>query len=1416
MMGKQPTPITNSGLNECEKQIPNIDPTTQRVCLCEGFDNVQTNYGSACDIASVRAGMGVSVVPFGQSPLYGSDSASEGAFHLSSSVLASCHVEKSLLYLQVFQTYSELCRMNPIRECVTAFKVICRVQDAQLYLDVFHKYSRFCGGNLQPGCSATFRGASARLLDVQIKRRLHIPVQTSRASVLQRVQMFTMTSFRAKFDESINAGRGLYVFKVSDQIYHWIGSLCPPVREALIFLHLYIYDTENEVENRMRHFGGVDNRHLDTQIVEGLIQFLDTRNELIQLFRTARDKCKEMDIPEFKIRLYNAEGLRGYELPTSNTLGAMVFENSITTSKEFDVIIEHKDGKRGFQPERLARGLEVGSIQCIQGIGYSVLGVSWSRDHVLPNNSQVKDRKTEVEDHLRISSISNKTKSVTACNDNLKSITSNVNAVCATCGKCVFNSNHDACVSKFLNDVNARTKKPKVVPISTIKPKSQANKSIATPHKKIVASESTTQKFKSYYRMLYEKTSKAWKWWIEQQCPSGYKWVPKTKTKWVPKVRNENLEKRVSFAIDNASRITNVLKITNTLGSNLSSIPSSSNSLPDYSTNPIHFGQFCDADLEVAFRKSTCFVRDLQGNDLLTDNRGSDLYTISLHEMTSSTPIYLMAKASSTQAWLCYRRLSHLNFNYINLLSKKDVVIGLPKLKYVKDQLCTEFLNKTLHAFFKEEGIEHQTSTPRTPEQTGVVERQNRTLVEATRTMILASKLPLFFWAKAIATACYTQNRSIIIPTHEKTIYHIINDRKPSIKHLHIFGCTCYLTRDGENLDKMKEKGDPCILVGYSTRFKGYRVYNKRTRLIVESIHLKFNEIKEMSETFVADDTSDTTVPSQQELDLLFGPLYDEFFTAEPTNSTNVNAKENNDNQAEDTQFHQDEFINPFCTPVREIDESSSRNIDNSDMHTFYQPHDSKYRWTKDHPLEQVRGNPSKPMQTRQQLVTNPEMCMFALTVSTAEPKTIKETMADSAWIEAMQEELHQFDRLQVWEFIDKPFGKNVIKLKWLWKNKKDEDQIVIHNKARLLAKGYAQEEGIDFEESFAPVARLEDVWIFLAYAAHKSFPIYQMDVKTTFLNGPLKEEVFVAQPDRFVDPDHPEKVYRLRKALYGLKQAPRAWYDKLLNFLMSKGFTKGTIDPTLFTIRYGEDILLDFRSTNPEEVSLSIRPNLSGKLVDQTDYHSKIRSLMYLTSSRPDIVQTVCYCARYQARPTGKHLKEVKRIFRYLRGTIKMGLWYPNDSGFELTAFLDADHAGCIDTCKSTSGGVQFLGDKLVSWMSKKQDCTAMSLAEAEYVALCASCAQVMWMRAQLKDYGFNYNKIPLYCDSQSTIAISYNPVQHSRTKHIHTRYHFIKEQVKNGIIELYFVRTEYQLADMFTKALPEIGFSILSDELV
>ncbi|GJR54770.1 hypothetical protein Tco_1405291 [Tanacetum coccineum] len=240
-----------------------------------------------------------------------------------------------------------------------------------------------------------------------------------------------------------------------------------------------------------------------------------------------------------------------------------------------------------------------------------------------------------------------------------------------------------------------------------------------------------------------------------------------------------------------------------------------------------------------------------------------------------------------------------------------------------------------------------------------------------------------------------------------------------------------------------------------------------------------------------------------------------------------------------------------------------------------------------------------------------------------------------------------------------------------------------------------------------------------------------------------------------------------------------------------------------------------EMESCNPVGTPMEIKEKLdldqNGSPVDATKYRSMIGALMYLMSSRPDIVHATCLCARYQAKPTEKHLKEVKRIFCYLLGTVNTGLWYSKDSGIELTGFSDADYAGCKDTFKSTSGGAQFLGEKLVSWSSKKQDCMALSTAEAEYVSLSACCAQVLWMRTQLTDYGYHFNKIPIYCDSKSAIAISYNPVQYSRIKHTAVRYHFIKEHVEKGTIEMYFVKTDYQLANLFTKALPVDRFNYL-----
>ncbi|GKD17428.1 retrovirus-related pol polyprotein from transposon TNT 1-94 [Tanacetum coccineum] len=816
----------------------------------------------------------------------------------------------------------------------------------------------------------------------------------------------------------------------------------------------------------------------------------------------------------------------------------------------------------------------------------------------------------------------------------------------------------------------------------------------------------------------------------------------------------------------------------------------------------VKFGNDQIASILVAFRKSTCYIRDLKGNDLLTGSRGIDLYSITLQDSPTPNPICLMAKATSSQAWLWHRHLSHLNLDTINLLSKNNIVTGLPKLKFIKDHLCsscelgkakrksfhtkttpsskrrlqllhmdlygpmqvesingkkyvlvivddysrytwtnflrskdetpavlidfltlvqrglhakvrivrtdkdTEFLNKTLHAYFVKEGIRHETSTARKPEKNSVVKRRNRTLVEAARTMLSAAKVPLFFWAEAIATACFTQNRSHVIPRHEKTPYHIINARKPPVKFFHIFGSLCYIVKDGENLDKMKEKGDACIFLGYSTQLRAYKVFNKRTRIIVETIHVNFDELPQMASDHVSSDPvlqcpttalehdslspgpqsqenvpqAAETVTTSNDLDFLFSPMFDELLngttlvvsksfavtTADapnqhqntthsstttvvatepplnihttpqttnqsPTHAPTVTVNENI-NQAEtnkeNAQVKEDEFINIFSTLVQERGETLSHHVDSSNMHTFYQRHPFKHHWTKDHPLEQVIGNPSQSIRTRSQLETNGEMCMFAVTVSRTEQKNIKEAMADSTWIEAMQEELHQFDQFD--ELISKSHLHQ-----FLW---------------------------------------LEAVRLFVAYAAHKSFLVYQMNVKTAFLYEPLKEEVYVNQPDGFIDRYHPDQVYRLKKALYGLKQAPRAWYDELSNFLVSKGFSNGSIDPTLFITKHGEDILweLEFflgiqiyqsprgifinQAKYTQEILIKhvmtvcdsigspmatkhLDADLSGTLVDQTKYCSMVGALLYLT-------------ARLSQLSLKRHLGGInfRRLIRYVK----------------------------------------------------------------------------------------------------------------------------------------------------------------------
>ncbi|GJY51712.1 putative ribonuclease H-like domain-containing protein [Tanacetum coccineum] len=504
---------------------------------------------------------------------------------------------------------------------------------------------------------------------------------------------------------------------------------------------------------------------------------------------------------------------------------------------------------------------------------------------------------------------------------------------------------------------------------------------------------------------------------------------------------------------------------------------------------------------------------------------------------------------------------------------------------------------------------------------------------------------------------------------------------------------------------------------------------------------------------------------------------------------------------------------------------------------------------------------------------------------SLEEPKKISEALQDDSWVQAMQEELLQFKLQQVWVLVDLPHGMKVIGTKWVYRNKRDERGVVVRNKARLVAQGYTQEEGIDYDEVFAPVARIEAIRLFLAFASFMGFIVYQMDVKSAFLYGTIDEEVYVSQPPGFVDPDHPKKVYKVVKALYGLHQAPRAWYATLSTFLEKHGYKRGTIDKTLFIKRDKKDIMLvqvyvddiifgstkkswcdefealmksRFQMSSMGELTfflgLQVKQNKAGIFISQDKYvaeilkkfdlvnvktaitpmetkvaltkdeeavdvdvhlyRSMIGSLMYLTASRPDIMFAVCVCSHFQVTPKTSHLNAVKRIFKYLKGKPNLGLWYPRESPFDLEAFSDSDYGGSNLDRKSTTGGCQFLGQRLISWQCKKQTIVATSTTEAEYVAAANCCGQVLWVQNQLLDYGFNFMNNKIHIDNESTICIVKNPVYHSKTKHIEIHHHFIRECYEKKLISVEKIHTDLNVADLLTKPFdgPRFNYLVVS----
>nr|GEW95165.1 retrovirus-related Pol polyprotein from transposon TNT 1-94 [Tanacetum cinerariifolium] len=920
---------------------------------------------------------------------------------------------------------------------------------------------------------------------------------------------------------------------------------------------------------------------------------------------------------------------------------------------------------------------------------------SMSQDNTKKNmirQTQRKAKKNKIKDHLRTikSSLNKKSVVDSKATSSVINSVSNVNfdLKCASCNGCLFSDNHDACVVAYIKSVNARrtfTLVGNVCPLTRI-----ATTTTMPPKEPCPIVHSTD---KLIVTLVYSRK-------------------PKAINKKVPSLVANKMEPNNSWG---------------SLSSNVSSL-------------------LIDCRLSKS-SSGTWTLAAQNGVDLLTGSRGNNLYTLSLQDMMASSPIYLLSKASKTKSWLWHRHLSHLNFGAINYLARQGLVRGLLNLKFEKDHLCsacaigkstkkthkpksedtnqeklyllhmdlcgpirvesvngkkyivvivddysrftrvkflrskdngTEFVNQTLRDYYEEVGISYETSVARSPLQNGVVERRNRILIEVARTMLIYAQAPLFLWAEAVATACFTQNRSIIRLRHGKTPYELLHSKLPELSFFHVFGALCYPTND-----------TPKVIAPIVE--------------VIPPVHA--NSTGSPSST-----TVDQDAPSPSKT-----------HTTTEIQSLVIPQDVGDDNIDMEVAHMRNDPL--FVVPILEVTstQSSSTASPQSNVQSNHpMPHHNS-KWTKDHPLNNIIGQLSRP--------------------------TYKEALAQSCWIEAMQEELNEFERLEVWELVPRPDQVMVITLKWIYKVKLDELGGILKNKAHLVARGYRQAEGIDFEESFAPVARLEVIRIFLAYAANKNMVVYHMDVKTAFLN-------------------------RLQ-----ISQSPRGIFINQSKYAL-ESLKKYGFEPC------------DLVDTPMVEKS-KVDEDKEGKAVDPSHYRGMIGTLLYLTASRPDLQFAICMCAWYQAQPIKKHVHAVKRIFRYLRGTVHQGLWYPKDSSVALTTFADEDHAGCQDTRWSTSGSVHFLGERLISWSLKRQKSAVISSTEAEYIALSSCCTQILWMRSQLSDYGLGFNKIPMYCDNKSVIALCCNNGQHSRSKHINIKYHFIKEQVENGVIGLYFINT-------------------------
>ncbi|GJY49977.1 retrovirus-related pol polyprotein from transposon TNT 1-94 [Tanacetum coccineum] len=683
--------------------------------------------------------------------------------------------------------------------------------------------------------------------------------------------------------------------------------------------------------------------------------------------------------------------------------------------------------------------------------------------------------------------------------------------------------------------------------------------------------------------------------------------------------------------------------------------------------------------------------------------------------------------------------------------------------------------------FCRSKEIKREYSNARTPQQNRVAERKNRTLIEAARTMLADSFLPNTFWTEAVSTAYYVLNRVLVTKPQNKTPYELITGKSLVISYIRPFGCHVTILNTIDQLGKFEEKADEGFLRSED------KDGDKKTH---EDDVLNTNDLLQQAGFDKTTSTNSVSIASS------------------PVSTASAFSTGGPSADYDDSQIPalEDIYENPsegVFTSSSYDDEGAEADFTNLETTMNVSPIPTS-RMHSIHPKTQILRDPTSAVQTRSKVNKNSgahalvsyiqkqrrnnhkdfQHCLFACFLSQIEPKKISKALEDESWVDAMQEELLQFKIQEVWVLVDLPNGKKAIGTKWVYRNKKDERGVVIRNKARLVAQGHRQEEGIDYDEVFAPVARIEAIRIFLAFASYMGFIVYQMDVKSAFLYGKIDEEVYVSQPPGFVDPMHPKNVYKVVKALYGLHQAPRAWYATLSTFFVKNGYRRGAIDKTLFIKRDKKDIMLVqvyvddiiFCSTRKswcDEFEALMKSKFQMKILKKFDLMSVKHASTPIETHKP-------LTKDEEAADVDVHL------YRYLKGKPTLGLWYPKESSFDLVAYSDSDYGGANLDRKSTTG-------------------------EAEYMAATHCCGQVLWIQNQMLDYGFNFMNTRIYIDNESTIYIVKNPVFHSKTKHIEIRHHFIRDAYEKKLIQVLKIHTDNNVADLLTKAFDVSRFMFL-----